>query len=103
MCDRAGQLGESREYRMGRMRVIYFHIWSSEGGSPHLCQLRTNRLAPVNKIDYVLAHTRFMGSHKLSSFDGYVRGTHGLPVEVFTRVWWARLEPLIVVMNCGHS
>jgi hypothetical protein len=24
----------------------------------------------VNKIDYVLAHTGFMGSRKLSSFDG---------------------------------
>jgi hypothetical protein len=24
---------------------------------------------PVNKIDYVLTHTGFMGSHKLSSFD----------------------------------
>jgi hypothetical protein len=22
-----------------------------QGGSPHLCQLRTNRLAPVNKIE----------------------------------------------------
>jgi hypothetical protein len=29
------------------------------------------RLGPVaTSIDYVLAHTRFMGSHKLSSFDG---------------------------------
>jgi hypothetical protein len=27
-------------------------------------------LTPGNKIDYVLAHTGFMGSHKLSIFDG---------------------------------
>jgi hypothetical protein len=37
---------------------------------PRLCRLRTDRLVPVNKIDYVMAHTGFMGSHKLSSFDG---------------------------------
>jgi hypothetical protein len=29
-----GQLGESGEYRMGRVRVVCSHIWSSEGGSP---------------------------------------------------------------------
>jgi hypothetical protein len=28
-----------------------------QGDSPRLCRLRTNRLAPVNKIDYILAHT----------------------------------------------
>jgi hypothetical protein len=28
-------------------------------------------LAPVSKFDYVLAHTRFMESRKLSSFDGH--------------------------------
>jgi hypothetical protein len=32
--DRAGQLGGSGEYRTGRLRVVYFHIRSSEGGSP---------------------------------------------------------------------
>jgi hypothetical protein len=36
---------------MGRLRVVYFHIRSSEGGSPCLCQLRTDRLAPVKKIE----------------------------------------------------
>jgi hypothetical protein len=50
--------------------MVYFHIRSFEGGSPRLCQLRTNCLAPVNKIDYVLAYMRFMGYHKLSSFNG---------------------------------
>jgi hypothetical protein len=55
---------------MGRLGVDCFHIRSSKGGSPRLGRLRTGRLAPVNKIDYVLAHTRFIGSHKLSSFDG---------------------------------
>jgi hypothetical protein len=36
---------------MGRLRVICFHIRSSNGGSPRLCQLRTNHLALVNKIE----------------------------------------------------
>jgi hypothetical protein len=35
-----------------------------------MCRLRIDRLAPVNKIDYVLAHTGFMESNKHSSFDG---------------------------------
>jgi hypothetical protein len=65
-----GQLGESGEYQTGRLRVDCCHSWSFEGGSPYLCRLRTDRLAPVNKIDYVLAHMGFMGSRKLSGFDG---------------------------------
>jgi hypothetical protein len=36
---------------MGRLRVVYFHIQSSKGGNPRLCRLRTDRLAPVNKIE----------------------------------------------------
>jgi hypothetical protein len=42
---------------MGIVRVVYFHIRSSEGGSPRLSRLRTDHLAPMNKIDYVLTHT----------------------------------------------
>jgi hypothetical protein len=41
---------------MGRVRVVYFHIQSSKGGSPCLYQLRIDRLVLVNKIDYVLMH-----------------------------------------------
>jgi hypothetical protein len=55
---------------MERLRVVCCHVRSSEGGSPHLCRLRTDRLAPMNRIDYVLTHTGFMGSHKLTSSDG---------------------------------
>jgi hypothetical protein len=40
------------------------------GGSPHLCWLSIDRLALVSKFNYVLTHTGFMGSHKLSSFSG---------------------------------
>jgi hypothetical protein len=56
---------------MGKIRVIYFYIRSSEGGSPHLSRLRTDHLASVSKFDYVLAHLGFMRSRKLSSFDGH--------------------------------
>jgi hypothetical protein len=38
------------------------------GGSPHPCWLRIDRLAPVNKFDYVMTHAGFMGSRKPSSF-----------------------------------
>jgi hypothetical protein len=64
-----GQLGKSEEYQTGRLRVVCFHIWSFECGSPRLCRLRTDYLAPVNKIDFVLAHTGFLGSRNLSSFN----------------------------------
>jgi hypothetical protein len=56
---------------MGRVREVYFHIQSSEGGSRHLCQLKTASVGPRETcIDYVLAHMRYMESHKLSRFDG---------------------------------
>jgi hypothetical protein len=45
-----------------------FSCLELRGGSPHLCQLRTDHLTPVSKFDYVLAHTRFMGSRKVSNF-----------------------------------
>jgi hypothetical protein len=109
---------------MGRVRVVYFHIRNSEGGSPHLCRLRTASVEPCGtSIDYVLAHTEFIGSHKLSSFDGCWVGRHstilhsgigivwgpptdahwGIAWKTCTRVWWARLDSLIVIMNCGLS
>jgi hypothetical protein len=50
---------------MGRLRVVCFHVQSSEGGSPHLCQSRTDRLPSGNKIDYVLTHTRLWGPTNL--------------------------------------
>jgi hypothetical protein len=75
-------------------------------------------------LNYVLTHTRFMGSRKLSNltvielddilprFTGVhwdsVQVTHGLPVEVFA---WktalgrdrTRSDSLIVNVNGGHS
>jgi hypothetical protein len=39
------------------------------GGSSCLNRLRTDCLTPLSKFDYVLTHTGFMASRKLSSFD----------------------------------
>jgi hypothetical protein len=51
--------------------MVCFHIWSSEVGSSHQCQLRTAFVGPpVTSIDYVLMHTGYMGPRKLSKFDG---------------------------------
>jgi hypothetical protein len=108
---------------MQRLRVVCFHIQSSEGGGPRLCRLRIDRLDPANKINYVLTHIRFMGSRKLSSFDSRWVGRQptvlnrwhwnsvGPPTDAHrgitwkncTRVWWTRLNSLIVVLNCGYS
>jgi hypothetical protein len=56
---------------MGRSGRGLFSCLDLRGGSPHLCRLRSASVGPcVRNIDYLLAHTRFMGSHKLSSFDG---------------------------------
>jgi hypothetical protein len=124
MWDRVGKIGESGEYRMERVRVVCFHVWRSQSSSPCLCQLRADRLASVNKIDYVLAHRGFMGSHKLSSFDGhwvrqYLTSLNGctlglcvgyqhMPIEVSCgrhalgrdRIW---PDSLIVIAKGGHS
>jgi hypothetical protein len=95
MWDRARQLRVSGEYWVVRVRVVYFHILSSKGDSPCLCWLRTDRLAIVNKIDYVLVHTGFMRSHKLCSFNGRWVGWH-------PTVHTVGLDSLIVVVNYGH-
>jgi hypothetical protein len=44
--DQAGQLGESREYQMGMSESGPHDIRSSDGGSPHLCRLRTTSVVP---------------------------------------------------------
>jgi hypothetical protein len=95
------------------------------GGSPRLCRLRTDRLALVSKFDYVLAHMRFMGSHKLSSFYGYRVGQSltslavtytgivygpptaspacGIAWKTCMRERCDSTDSLIIVANCGHS
>jgi hypothetical protein len=46
MQDRVGQLGESGEYQMGRVRVVCFHVRSSEGGSSRLYRLGITLVGP---------------------------------------------------------
>jgi hypothetical protein len=82
MCDRVGPTRGLWRILDGKVECGLMSDSELRSGSPHLCQLRTDRLAPGNKIDYVLTHTRFMGSRKLSSFDGhqvgrYVTSLHG--------------------------
>jgi hypothetical protein len=38
--DRVGQLGESGEYWMGRLKVAWIENLELQGGSPRLCRLR---------------------------------------------------------------
>jgi hypothetical protein len=40
IVDWAGQLGESGEYWMGRLRVVWIVNSELQCGSPHLCRLR---------------------------------------------------------------
>jgi hypothetical protein len=115
---------KSGEYRMGRLRVVYFHIWSSEGGSPRLCWLRTDCLTPVNKIELctdaygiygdpanVVASTIAELDNTPLYFTGNIGIVWGPPMDAWrgitwkicTRVWWARLDSLIVVVKRGHS
>jgi hypothetical protein len=56
---------------MERSGRALFTCSELRGGSPRLCRLRTDRLAPVSKFDYVVARAGFMGSHKFSSFIGH--------------------------------
>jgi hypothetical protein len=58
-----GQLGESGEYHMRRSESGPYDIQSSDGGSPHLCRLRTTSVVPlVTSIDYVLSAYELYGS-----------------------------------------
>jgi hypothetical protein len=95
------------------------------GGSLRLCRLRTMSIGPcVTSIDYVLVHTRFMESRKLSSFDSHRVGRYFTSLAVMhTGIVYdhpriaqcvvsrekrtlgkggTRPDSLIVVMNYGH-
>jgi hypothetical protein len=124
MLDQAGQLGESGEYQMGRLRVVCFYIRSSEAGSPRLWWLITDHLAPVNKIELctdayviyrdpanVVASTVAELDNTPLYFTDDIGTVWGPPTDAWwgiawktcTRIWWARLDSLIVIVNCGHS
>jgi hypothetical protein len=46
---------------MGRLKVVFFHIRSSEGGTFRLCRLRTDRLTLENKIELCTNAYRIYG------------------------------------------
>jgi hypothetical protein len=103
---------------------VCFHVRSSEGGSPRMCWLR---IASVRhwgiNINYVLAHTGLWGPTNLVALTvaelddtppyltdvqwdsvGAPTDAHqGTAWKTCTRVRWAWLNSLIVVMNYGHS
>jgi hypothetical protein len=69
------------------------------GGSPRLCRLRTDCLAPMRKFDYVLTHTKFMGYRKLSSFNGHRVGRYlTSPTVMYT---WIVYGPPTDNLECG--
>jgi hypothetical protein len=102
-------------------------IWNLElqGGSPRLCLLRTDRLAPVSKFEFctsaygilwvpakLLASTVAELDNTLPYLTGDTRDSawavHGVSAEAYawktcTRVRWARFDSLIVIMNYCHS
>jgi hypothetical protein len=100
MWDRPRQLGESGEYWMRRLRVVWCQIRSSKVVAPACIDWGLIVWPRWTRLSFVLMNTGFMGSHKLSSFDvrwiGWhstvlhewhwdsVHATHGLPGEVFT-------------------
>jgi hypothetical protein len=54
---------------MGRVRVVWIINSELYGGSHRPCRLRTSSVGSKRtSFDYVLAHTGFLESHKLSSF-----------------------------------
>jgi hypothetical protein len=57
-----GQLEDCGEYWMERSESALSSYSELRGGSPRPCRLRTDRLAPVNKLSCVLAHARFYGA-----------------------------------------
>jgi hypothetical protein len=44
--DRVGQLGESGEYQMERVRVVWIINSELQGGSPRLCRITTASVVP---------------------------------------------------------
>jgi hypothetical protein len=117
--DRAGQLGESGEYWMGRLRVVWIINSELQGASPRLCQLR---LASIGSkwisIKNVLAHMGHMKTPNvvascvnelddtLPHITGVqwdsVRATHGVSAEAYawkTALWWGSTQSGFLVTS----
>jgi hypothetical protein len=123
LWDRAGQLEESGEYRMRRLRVVCFYIRSFKCGSPRLCRLRIMSVGPCcNKhwVVYLCIRDLWSPAHLVVStvaglddtplyftddigwYLGHLRTTRrGFHVEDGTRIRWT--NSLIVITKGGHS
>jgi hypothetical protein len=110
---------------MGRLGRGLFSCLELRGGSPHLCWLRTNRLAPVSKFELCTGtYGIFWGPEsilassvaELNDTLPYLMddrrdnawATHGVSAEAnmwksYSRVRWARLDSLIVIVKYCHS
>jgi hypothetical protein len=66
--DRAGSLGGKWRPPVGKVREWYVESWHIQGCSPHLCQLRTDGLAPVSKYWTYRSHAGVYGPSKSSSW-----------------------------------
>jgi hypothetical protein len=117
--DRTGQLGESGEYRMGRMESGL--IWNSElqGGNPRLCRLRPASVGSEwTSIWNVLTHMVHMESPNwvascvdelddtFPRFTGVqwdsVWATHGASTEAYAwkmALGWGRTRPDFLVTS----
>jgi hypothetical protein len=122
MWDRTEQLGESEKYMMGMVIVICFHIqkvvapacvdWASTIWPPWASSIMywciQDLWGPTNLVASMVAELDDTPPYLMND-TGIVGGggTHGCPsryrVEDLPRVRWARLDSLIVVVNCGHS
>jgi hypothetical protein len=71
MWDRAGPIRGLWRILDGKGECDLMSDLELWGGSPRPCRLRIDRLASVSKLDYLLAHTGFVGSRKLSNFGSH--------------------------------
>jgi hypothetical protein len=108
---------------MGRLIVVYCHVSSSKGGSPTCVDWgpiiwpRWIRLIMYWHTQDLLGPTNLVASiiDELDNTPPYLMDVHwdsvGPPMDAYrgitwktcTRVRWARLNSLIVVVNYGHS
>jgi hypothetical protein len=117
--DRAGQLGENGEYWMERNGSGLIWNLQLQGGSPHLCQLRTDRLASVSKFELCTGTYKILWgpsnwvascAAETEAILPYLMGvqwdsasaTHGVSAEAYawkmcTRVRWALIISLIAL------
>jgi hypothetical protein len=115
--DRTGQLGDSGDNCLGRLRVVWIINSELQGGSPLLSWIRTDRLASVSKFElYTSAYgiswgpanwvascvteTEAILPYLTTVHQDSARATHGVSLEAYawkmcTRVRWGLIVSLI--------